>query len=146
MSSSATDSLNLIFDADDTLWDSNIHFLEAFDSFAAAVSDAGLGLSRIEIHAAVRRAEIRLIKTLGYGRRPYLTALHQAAAELAPAGLLSRKVTGEVKIRCAQDPLKKSSNRDEVPHLFLITGCRAQPPRRCRCRRKRETHRGFHIQ
>jgi putative hydrolase of the HAD superfamily len=86
MSSSATESLNLIFDADDTLWDSNIHFLEAFDSFAAAVSDAGLGLSRIEIHAAVRRAEIRLIKTLGYGRRPYLTALHQAAAELAPAG------------------------------------------------------------
>src|SRR5580658_754619 len=86
MSSSATESLNLIFDADDTLWDSNIHFLEAFDSFAAAVSDAGLGLSRIEIHAAVRRAEVRLIKTLGYGRRPYLTALHQAAAELAPAG------------------------------------------------------------
>src|ERR1700674_3226298 len=86
MFTSATDSLNLIFDADDTLWDSNIHFLEAFDNFAAAVSDAGLGLSRIEIHAAVRRAEVRLIKTLGYGRRPYMMALHQAAAELAPAG------------------------------------------------------------
>jgi putative hydrolase of the HAD superfamily len=81
-----TESLNLIFDADDTLWDSNIHFLEAFDNFAAAVGDADLGLSRVEIHAAVRRAEIRLIKTHGYGRRPYLMALHQAAAELAPAG------------------------------------------------------------
>src|ERR1700685_3790401 len=34
-----------------------------------------------------------------------------------------------------------SSNRDEVPHLSSITRCRAQP-----CRRKRETHRGFHIQ
>src|SRR6202034_2157327 len=34
------------------------------------------------------------------------------------------------------------SNRGEAPHLlFLNTGCRAQP-----CRRKRETHRGFHIQ
>jgi len=86
MSSSAAESLNLIFDADDTLWDSNIHFLEAFDSFAAAVGDAGLGLSRIEIQAAVRRAEIMLIKTHGYGRRPYLMALHQAASELAPAG------------------------------------------------------------
>ena len=42
--------------------------------------------SRVEIHAAVRRAEIRLIKTHGYGRRPYVMALHQAAAELAPAG------------------------------------------------------------
>ncbi len=86
MFSSATESLNLIFDADDTLWDSNIHFLEAFDNFAAAVGDAGLGLSRIEIHAAVRRAEIMLIKSHGYGRRPYIRALHQAADELAPAG------------------------------------------------------------
>ncbi|WP_331962750.1 HAD family hydrolase [Candidatus Binatus sp.] len=78
--------MNLVFDADDTLWDSNIHFLEAFDFFAAAVGDAGVGSSRIEIHAAVRRAEMRLIKTHGYGRRPYVMALHQAAAELAPAG------------------------------------------------------------
>jgi putative hydrolase of the HAD superfamily len=86
MSLPATESLNLIFDADDTLWDSNIHFLEAFDNFAAAVGDAGFGLSRVEIHAAVRRAEITLIKTHGYGRRPYIRALHQAADELAPAG------------------------------------------------------------
>jgi putative hydrolase of the HAD superfamily len=85
MSSSPTESLNLIFDADDTLWDSNIHFLEAFDFFAAAIEDAGLGLSRAEIQDAVRRAEILLIPAHGYGRRPYLIALHQAAAELAPA-------------------------------------------------------------
>ena len=86
MPSAPTESLNLVFDADDTLWDSNIHFLEAFDFFAAAVGDAVLGVSRVEIHAAVRRAEMRLIKTHGYGRRPYVMALHRAAAELAPAG------------------------------------------------------------
>ena len=86
MPSSATESLNLVFDADDTLWDSNIHFLEAFDFFAAAVGDAVLDISRVGIHAAVRRAEMRLIKTHGYGRRPYVMALHRAAAELAPAG------------------------------------------------------------
>jgi putative hydrolase of the HAD superfamily len=86
MSPAPTESLNLVFDADDTLWDSNIHFLEAFDFFAAAVGDTVLGISRVEIHAAVRRAEFRLIKTHGYGRRPYVMALHQAAAELAPAG------------------------------------------------------------
>jgi putative hydrolase of the HAD superfamily len=85
MSSSATESLNLVFDADDTLWDSNIHFLEAFDHFAAVVGAAGAGFSRVEIQAAVRRVEMRLIKTHGYGRRPYVIALHQAAAELAPA-------------------------------------------------------------
>jgi putative hydrolase of the HAD superfamily len=85
MSSSVTESLNLIFDADDTLWDSNIHFLEAFDSFAVAVENSGLGLSRVNIQDAVRRAEIELIKTLGYGRRPYIMALHHAAQELAPS-------------------------------------------------------------
>lgn len=84
MSSSLSGPLNLIFDADDTLWDSNIHFLEAFDSFAAALADAGLGLDRTKIHGAVRRAELQLIKTHGYGRRPYVIALHQAASELAP--------------------------------------------------------------
>ena len=85
MSSSVAGSLNLIFDADDTLWDSNIHFLEAFDSFAAAVENSGLGLSRVKIQDAVRSAEVRLIKSLGYGRRPYVVALHQAAQELAPS-------------------------------------------------------------
>jgi putative hydrolase of the HAD superfamily len=86
MDSLSIGSLNLIFDADDTLWDSNIHFLEAFDSFAVALGDAGLGLSRAEVHAAVNRAERKLIKTHGYGRRPYILALHEAASELAPAG------------------------------------------------------------
>ncbi len=86
MSPAPTESLNLVFDADDTLWDSNIHFLEAFDFFAAAVGDAVLDVSRADVHAAVRRAEMRLIKTHGYGRRPYVIAMHQAAAELAPAG------------------------------------------------------------
>ena len=86
MESLGAESLNLVFDADDTLWDSNIHFLEAFDSFAVAVSDVGLGLSRVEVQAAVRRAELELIKTHGYGRRPYILALHQAGAELATAG------------------------------------------------------------
>jgi putative hydrolase of the HAD superfamily len=68
MPSQTTEPLNLIFDADDTLWDSNIHFLDAFDAFANAV----------------RRAELKLIKTHGYGRRPYTLALHEAALELAP--------------------------------------------------------------
>ncbi len=74
--------LDLIFDADDTLWDSNIHFLEAFDAFAAAivrVCDA----ARSEIQAVVRRAELELIPALGYGRRPYVKALKLAADRLA---------------------------------------------------------------
>ncbi|MDO8433417.1 MAG: HAD family hydrolase [Candidatus Binatus sp.] len=79
-------TLNLIFDADDTLWDSNIHFLEAFDAFCDALRDSGLILERAEIHAAVRTAELKRIQTHGYGRKPYMVALQDAVAELAPRG------------------------------------------------------------
>ena len=34
--------LNLIFDADDTLWDSNVHFLEAETTFISTLGRAGI--------------------------------------------------------------------------------------------------------
>ena len=76
--------LNLVFDADDTLWDSNIHFLEAFENFVAAIASLGVDTHRESIKAVVREAELELIKTHGYGRRPYVIALERAVAQLAP--------------------------------------------------------------
>ncbi|HEY6419366.1 MAG TPA: HAD family hydrolase [Candidatus Binataceae bacterium] len=83
MARSEAPPLTLVFDADDTLWDSNIHFLEAFDQFAAAITAAGIAIAVTEIKSVVHRTELELIGTLGYGRRPYVTALAQAARELA---------------------------------------------------------------
>jgi len=77
------DRLNLIFDADDTLWDSNIHFLEAQGDFVETMSRAGVS-AQAEIHASIRWHELRIIADMGYGRRPYIMALHRVAAELAP--------------------------------------------------------------
>jgi putative hydrolase of the HAD superfamily len=76
-------TLNLIFDADDTLWDSNIHFLEAETAFVALLARAGIH-DRHEIRASMRRHELRIIESHGYGRRPYMIALHRVAAEIAP--------------------------------------------------------------
>lgn len=76
--------LNLIFDADDTLWDSNIHFLEAFDAFVEAILALGVDSHRDAIKAAVREAELELIQTHGYGRRPYVLALERAVINVAP--------------------------------------------------------------
>jgi putative hydrolase of the HAD superfamily len=76
--------LNLIFDADDTLWDSNIHFLEAFEAFVEAIAALGLDTHRDSVKAAVRDIELELIQTHGYGRRPYVMALHRAVLRLAP--------------------------------------------------------------
>jgi putative hydrolase of the HAD superfamily len=75
-------ALNLIFDADDTLWDSNIHFLEAEAAFLETLGRAEV-LDDRAIRAAMRRHELRIIESHGYGRRPYLLALHQVAEELA---------------------------------------------------------------
>src|ERR1700676_4150640 len=80
----ATESLNLVFDADDTLWDSNIHFLEAFESFVEAIAILGVDSDRESVKAAVREAELELIQTHGYGRRPYVIALERAVEQLAP--------------------------------------------------------------
>jgi putative hydrolase of the HAD superfamily len=75
---------NLIFDADDTLWDSNIHFLEAEAAFLQALRRAGIE-DHVEIRASIRRHELGIIAEVGYGRRPYAIALHRAAVELLPA-------------------------------------------------------------
>jgi putative hydrolase of the HAD superfamily len=76
-------ALNLIFDADDTLWDSNIHFLGAETAFVALLARVGIS-DHGEIRAAMRRHELRIIESHGYGRRPYVIALHQVIAEVAP--------------------------------------------------------------
>jgi putative hydrolase of the HAD superfamily len=76
-------SLNLIFDADDTLWDSNIHFLEAEAAFLQILRVNGTGDHAIR--AVIRRHELDIIAELGYGRRPYVLALDRAMRELLPA-------------------------------------------------------------
>jgi len=75
---------NLIFDADDTLWDSNIHFLEAQGEFLEVMGRAGL-VDHTKIHASLRRHELKIIEDSGYGRRPFVMALRRAAIELAAA-------------------------------------------------------------
>ncbi|MGC1679233.1 MAG: HAD family hydrolase [Candidatus Binataceae bacterium] len=86
MSANSRAPRHLIFDADDTLWDSNIHFLEAFAEFAVAAARSNPGIREKFAADAVRRAELKLIKTHGYGRRPYVLALHKAADDLSANG------------------------------------------------------------
>ena len=88
--------LNLVFDADDTLWDSNIHFLEAFEDFASSIVAMGLESDRDRIKRVMSDVELDLIKTLGYGRRPYVAALHRAAREIA-AELHNEDLTAAVE-------------------------------------------------
>jgi len=76
--------LNLIFDADDTLWESNIHFLEAEAAFFAMLERVGV-VERDTIRNSLRHHELQIIAEAGYGRGHYITALHRVVPELAPA-------------------------------------------------------------
>jgi len=76
---------HLIFDADDTLWDSNIHFLEAEAQFTAALVAAGAGPTET-VRTAIRRRELEIIKSHGYGREPFVVLMRMVAEELAPLG------------------------------------------------------------
>jgi putative hydrolase of the HAD superfamily len=75
--------MNLIFDADDTLWDSNVHFLEAEAAFLEILQVRGV--AHQDIRAAIRRHELDIIAEVGYGRAPYVLALHRAVRDLLPA-------------------------------------------------------------
>jgi putative hydrolase of the HAD superfamily len=61
------DGQSLIFDADDTLWDSNVHFLEAEAAFVAALAEAGVETDSAQVRAAVRRCEVDIIQSHGTG-------------------------------------------------------------------------------
>ncbi len=82
MAAAERPSFDLIFDADDTLWDSNVHFLEAEETFVTVLARAGVSAEREAIAVEVRRSELAIIKTHGYGRKPYVLALHQACEAL----------------------------------------------------------------
>jgi putative hydrolase of the HAD superfamily len=96
--------LNLIFDADDTLWDSNIHFLEAEARFIAALAAAGGG-ETAAVRTAIRRREPEIIESHGYGREPFVALMRMVAAELAPPR--ARETLGAEIERIAADFLER---------------------------------------
>jgi putative hydrolase of the HAD superfamily len=96
--------LHLIFDADDTLWDSNIHFLEAEAHFIAELVAAEAGATEA-VRAAIRQRELEIIKSHGYGREPFVVLMRMVAAELAPEG--ARETLGAAVERIAAHFLER---------------------------------------
>ncbi|HYA17805.1 MAG TPA: HAD hydrolase-like protein [Bryobacteraceae bacterium] len=72
---------HLIFDADDTLWENNIYFEEAFDQFCAYLNHSRL--SPDEIRAVLDEIEIENNKIHGYGSINFGRNLSQCFLHLA---------------------------------------------------------------
>jgi putative hydrolase of the HAD superfamily len=67
--------LHLIFDADDTLWENNIYFEEAFDSFCQYLSHSSM--TPAQVRAVLDEIEMANAKINGYGSKNF--ALNLAA-------------------------------------------------------------------
>lgn len=70
----------LVFDADDTLWESGLFFRRAADDFVSLL--AGLGRDRDEMAALVHRRDIERLGVTGYGAEPYIDTLEGVLAEV----------------------------------------------------------------
>jgi putative hydrolase of the HAD superfamily len=65
----------LLIDADDTLWENNIYFEEAFDRFCALLDHSSL--TPAEVRAALDEIEIENNKVHGYGAHNFVRNLRQ---------------------------------------------------------------------
>jgi putative hydrolase of the HAD superfamily len=63
----------LIFDADDTLWENNIHYIKAAEDFADLITQLGLKKEKIELD--FQTLEKSVVKEKGYGSKNYLFIL-----------------------------------------------------------------------
>ena len=73
--------LSLVFDADDTLWENNIYFEEAFDRFFDYLSHSSL--TPAQVRKVLDEIEIVNAKVYGYGSRKFARNLAQCYRHLA---------------------------------------------------------------
>jgi putative hydrolase of the HAD superfamily len=71
----------LIFDADDTLWENNIYFEEAFDNFYDYLSHTSMSPS--EVRSVLDEIEMTNAKIHGYGSKNYARNLAECYRRLA---------------------------------------------------------------
>ena len=72
---------NLIFDADDTLWENNIYFESAFTQFCAYLAHSSL--TPTQVRAVLDEIEIANVKIHGYGAKNFARNLTQCLEHLA---------------------------------------------------------------
>jgi putative hydrolase of the HAD superfamily len=79
---------HLLIDADDTLWENNIYFEEAFDEFVSYLDHSSL--TPAEVRAVLDEIEIANVKIHGYGAANFARNLAQCYERLA-----EREIRGE---------------------------------------------------
>lgn len=93
----------LIFDADDTLWENNIYFEDAFESFCDYLAHSSL--SPMQVRAVLDEIEIANAKIHGYGSRNFGRNLAMCFEKIAERDVSPRDL--EIVKEFAHDILEK---------------------------------------
>ncbi len=72
----------LIFDADDTLWENNVYFIEATEAFLDLMESGRLDREKVKTH--LTETERRFVAQHGYGTQGFAASLVHTARELLP--------------------------------------------------------------
>jgi putative hydrolase of the HAD superfamily len=99
---------HLIFDADDTLWENNIYFEEAFDQFCDYLAHSSL--SPEQVRAVLDEIEAVNAKTYGYGSKNFARNLAQCFKHLAERDVSVRDLEAvrEFDYKIRERPLELS--------------------------------------
>lgn len=119
---------NLIFDADDTLWENNVYFIEATEAFLDIMESARL--ERESARESLTATERMFVAEHGYGTGGFTASLVHTARELLPditqADLNRIEALGRAIIE--RDPLQILPGVEEAlrhlaahDRLFLLT-------------------------
>ena len=81
MASGPRDSQHLVFDADDTLWENNVHFERAVEAFLDFLAHSTL--SRADARAVLHEIEVANFGAGGYGAAAFARNLRQCYERLA---------------------------------------------------------------
>jgi putative hydrolase of the HAD superfamily len=81
-------TLHLIFDADDTLWENNIYFEEAFEQFYSYLAHSSL--SPVQVRAVLDEIETVNARVHGYGSRNFARNLSECFRHLAEREISER--------------------------------------------------------
>lgn len=80
--------LSLVFDADDTLWENNIYFEEAFDQFCDYLNHSSLAPD--QVHKILDEIEVVNAKIHGYGSKNFARNLAQCYQHLVERDISER--------------------------------------------------------
>jgi putative hydrolase of the HAD superfamily len=121
----------ILLDADDTLWENNIHFMEANNRFFDLVCEAGFSMD--EITKDFDELELKVVREMGYGSANYIYILRKLFSQYNKRanGKLDRVRFGEIIDKFSKHPQSRPRLFKKVPEtleylrskykLFILT-------------------------